>query len=119
MEINDYVKDKKELNQKMQEYSFIGYKMKLATNNSVVMVKKDYNTVLLIVLLILGIFMGLVYYLLSDKYTVNIEINPSKSEKFAIIDGDGNITPVGNVPYPPSTNINDDFDDFIDHISNL
>lgn len=79
MMINVYVNNKDELNRKMQEYTAQDYDIKFANEDTIVMKKKDYNLALFIILLLLGIIFGLIYYLVSEEKTVNIQIDPNRS----------------------------------------
>ena len=79
MMMNYYVNNKTELNQKVQEYGMQGYDVKFLGNNNVVVKKKNYSLALLIVLLLFGfIIVGVIYYLLADETTIDIQIDPRR-----------------------------------------
>lgn len=106
MMTNIYVENQDELNRKVQEYSLNGYKMDTVTTNNVIMKKKDYSLALFIILLFCFIIIGLIYYLLSDEYVVNIEINPQRSGEIQPFIGDPNMMMMQNTNTNVNNNVN-------------
>ena len=99
MMINVYVNNKDELNRKMQEYTAQDYDIKFANEDTIVMKKKDYNLAIFIILLLLGIIFGLIYYLVSEEKTVNIQIDPNRSNHLNTPKPSlSNTLPVSNTP---------------------
>lgn len=97
--INVYVNNKDELNRKMQEYTAQDYDIKFANEDTIVMKKKDYNLAIFIILLLLGIIFGLIYYLVSEEKTVNIQIDPNRSNHLNTPKPSlSNTLPVSNTP---------------------
>ena len=99
MMINVYVNNKDELNRKVQEYTVQDYNIKFANDDTVVMKKKDYNLAIFIILLLLGIIFGLIYYLVSEETTVQIQIDPNRSNhQNTPTQPSSNTLPVSNTP---------------------
>lgn len=57
-----------------------GFKVQSNVNGTCILKKKGYNTGLLIILLLLGILLGLLYYLLSNDETVMIRMVNSNNQ---------------------------------------
>ena len=79
MFMNVYVNNQKELNQKVQEYSMMGYKVDNLGSDFASVKKKNYNMGILIILLFFGLILGILYYFLCDDDKINIQIDPSQA----------------------------------------
>jgi hypothetical protein len=73
--INLYVSNTSELNQKVTEYQSKGFKIETSTNKTVVMKKKGYSTALLIILILFLVIGAIIYYVLSKDEIVTISIS--------------------------------------------
>lgn len=69
------VQNQTELNNRITQYQAQGFKIKETSNNQVILEKKDYNTAIFIILLILTILGGLLYYILCENKIVTINIH--------------------------------------------
>ena len=97
MFIQEYVGNKDELKRKIEEYIALKYDLKGSSPTSAVLKKKKYSLALLIILLLLGLIFGILYYLLAEEYTVNIEINPQRAGEANPLIPDPKIMPLSSL----------------------